>query len=260
MEVIKIFKTGLCSVTFRGLSVQEVIELTSKAGLDGIEWGGDIHVPPGDLKRASEVAVLTEKGNLEVISYGSYYRVGDIEKNNTSFKKVLDTAVHLKAPSIRVWAGTLGSETADQAYRDQVVADARRIATLAEQKNITINFEYHGETLTDTKESAALLMKEIDHPNVNLYWQPAVGLSVSERLASIDKIQSWLSHVHVFHWNITDRLPLSKGKEEWYAYLNKLKTVKQTRYLFIEFVVGDKKEQFLEDAEVLKELIGRFNK
>ena len=202
------YKTGLCSVTFRSLSVEEVIGLVSIAGLDGIEWGGDVHVSVGNLAKASTVAKLTEQHNLEVISYGSYYRVGESKNNDASFEQVLETAVHLKAPAIRVWAGGLGSEEADRTYRNHVVADARKIATLAKQKNITINFEYHGGTLTDTKESAALLMKEIDHSNVNIYWQPAVGLSVDDRLSSIDEVNAWLSHVHVFHWNVTDRLSL----------------------------------------------------
>lgn len=254
------FKTGLCSVTFRSLSVEEVIGLAVTVGLDGIEWGGDVHVPAGNFEQASAVAKLTKKADLEVISYGSYYRVGESKNNDVSFEQILETAVYLKAPAIRVWAGGLGSMEADRTYRDEVVADAREIATLAAQKNITIHFEYHGETLTDTKESATLLMEEIDHENVKIYWQPAVGISVNERLESIQKVLPWLSHVHVFHWDIIDRLALVEGKEEWRTYLNRLQTAEQTRYLMIEFVKEDSKEQFLEDAGVLKELVSEFNK
>ena len=252
------YKIGLCSVTFRSLSVKEIIEVSLKAGIEGIEWGGDIHAPAGDVTQASEVAKLTEQADLEVVSYGSYYRVGADKENAASFEQVLETAVHLKSPAIRVWGGVLGSEEADQEYRNQVIVDTRRIATLAEQKNITINFEYHGGTLTDTKESATLLMNEVDHPNVNIYWQPAVGLEVEKRLESIEKVSPWLSHVHVFHWDIRDKLALKEGKEEWSIYLNKLKTNQETRYLFIEFVKEDSKEQFLEDVEVLKELVEKL--
>jgi hypothetical protein len=46
-------RTGLVSVTFRQLSAEEIIKLVVCAGLEGIEWGGDIHVPHGDLKRSS---------------------------------------------------------------------------------------------------------------------------------------------------------------------------------------------------------------
>ena len=34
------WKTGLTSVTFRKLSCEEIIQLASRARLDGIEWGG----------------------------------------------------------------------------------------------------------------------------------------------------------------------------------------------------------------------------
>ena len=39
---------GLCSVTMRQLGVEEVAKLAAESGLRAIEWGGDIHVPPGD--------------------------------------------------------------------------------------------------------------------------------------------------------------------------------------------------------------------
>ncbi len=48
--------TGLCSITFRSLSVDAIIELATKARLDGIEWGSDVHVPPGDLELAGRNA------------------------------------------------------------------------------------------------------------------------------------------------------------------------------------------------------------
>lgn len=254
------YKIGLCSVTFRNLSVEEIIDLASKAGLDGIEWGGDIHVEPGKLERASEVAQLTENANIKVTSYGSYYRVGDEKANSHSFEEILTTAEHLNAPAIRVWAGTLGSKEADEQYRVSVVKDAQRIADLAEQKNISIHFEYHGDTLTDTKASAAKLMEEVNHPNVYIYWQPAVGESVQERITSIEKVSPWLSNVHVFHWDITDRLPFADGTDDWIRYLDKLKSKEQTRYLLMEFVKGDRKEQFLEDVDVLKRLVKKFTR
>ena len=42
-------RPGLCSVTFRALDVPAVVRLAAEAGLERIEWAGDVHVPPGDL-------------------------------------------------------------------------------------------------------------------------------------------------------------------------------------------------------------------
>ena len=55
-------KLGLLSVTFRSLPYQRIIELAVKAGLDGIEWGGDEHVPPGNLKLAQEIGQAYDAG------------------------------------------------------------------------------------------------------------------------------------------------------------------------------------------------------
>ena len=38
-------ESGLVSITFRKLTVEKIIELVKEAGLQGIEWGGDVHVP-----------------------------------------------------------------------------------------------------------------------------------------------------------------------------------------------------------------------
>ena len=45
-------KTSVASVTFRRKSVCEVAELARRAGLDAVEWGGDIQVPPGNAQAA----------------------------------------------------------------------------------------------------------------------------------------------------------------------------------------------------------------
>ncbi|MEC2158339.1 sugar phosphate isomerase/epimerase family protein [Virgibacillus halodenitrificans] len=247
------FKLGLCSVTFRDSSVEEVIDISKKAGISGIEWGGDVHVPPLS-DRAKEVARLTEQAGLEVVSYGSYYRLGHGENNQ--FEEILQTAIQLKAPGIRVWAGKKGSEQADEKYRKKVAEDARRIAELAKEADIRIHLEYHGKTLTDTAESAADLLKMINHESVFLYWQPAVSLPVENRLKNIEKIRQWLSNIHVFHWHGTEKLPFENGMEEWKKYLNKLEPeADETRYLLMEFVKDGKPTQFFDDVQALKSLV-----
>jgi hypothetical protein len=83
--------TGLASVTFRSLSTGRIIGLAKNANLDGIEWGGDIHVPPGDIALAVKIRVETLKAGLKVLSYGSYYKT----LTGGVFTPVLETAVAL---------------------------------------------------------------------------------------------------------------------------------------------------------------------
>src|SRR4051812_49693737 len=102
-------RTGLVSVTFRALGPQQVVELVRQANLDAIEWGGDIHVPHGDTARAREVRTMTLDAGLAVAAYGSYYRAAVSDADGLPFARVLETAVALEAPTIRVWAGNKAS-------------------------------------------------------------------------------------------------------------------------------------------------------
>jgi len=64
-----------------------------------IEWGGDVHVPTGDLAGAREVAARCGDAGIAVEAYGSYFRASG------EFGPVLETAVALGAPRVRVRAG-----------------------------------------------------------------------------------------------------------------------------------------------------------
>lgn len=243
---------GLVSVTFRQLSPREVTALVSKAGLASIEWGGDIHVPHGDVKRAGEVRYMTHEAGLTVAAYGSYYRVGPEEKG--AFEAVLDTAVALGAPTIRVWAGVQGSAQADDAYWGRVVDDTRRIANLATPAGITITYEFHANTLTDTHDSARKLLETVGHPNVKAYWQPPRYSSLDDNLAGLEAVFPWLHNIHVFNWHITtgERLPLADGADVWSHYLEKVTTTGRRHFALLEFVKDDDPENFLQDAATLK--------
>lgn len=246
--------TGLVSVTFRKLSPEEIIQLTAKAGLDGIEWGGDIHVPHGDTRRAREVLKMTKDAGLKVASYGSYYRIG-AKENQVPFGDVLETAAALEAPTIRVWAGIRGSDEADEEYWNTVIEESRRLSDIASTAGITVSYEYHNETLTDTPEAADRLLRSVNHTNIRTYWQPPLNLEKAMRLSSLQQITPWLSNLHVFYAENGKKLPLANGKQEWMRYFAYANTLKEGRYAMLEFVKGDSPEQFLDDAAALKEMI-----
>jgi 3-dehydroshikimate dehydratase len=246
-------KGGLVSITFRQLSPKEIVDLMGKSGLSGIEWGGDVHVPHGNLSVAREVGMMTKAGGLEVAAYGSYYRVGcEGQENVPPFTSVLETAVELGAPLIRVWAGDRGSDKADEAFWNRVIEDSKRIGDMAQKEGVTIAYEYHGNTLTDTLQAAQKLLKEVEHPNVRSYWQPLPHHDMGSRVRGLEQILPWLENIHVFHWINTDKHPLEGGTKEWAKYLELVQSLEGKRYALIEFVKDNQPEQFLKDAEVLK--------
>ena len=243
-------KSGLVSVTFRKLTPAHIIQLVVDAGLEGVEWGGDVHAPPGDARLAQEIARMTVDAGLSVAAYGSYYRVGAPDAGD--FQAIVDTALALGAPIIRVWAGNRGSADADDAYWAHVVSESRRIADIAATAGLTVSYEYHGRTLTDTNASAQLLLRRVDHPAICAYWQPPVDGAPEYCAEGLAALLPRLSNVHVFHWlPATVRQPLSAGHEVWRTYIDIVKSIPGDRYALIEFVKDDQPAQFMQDAAIL---------
>ncbi len=248
-------RTGLVSITFRKLSCREVVDLVAAAGMDGIEWGGDVHVPHGDLQRAHDVAAMTTDAGLAVPSYGSYYRVGHHEP--CPFEAVVETAAALGAPLIRVWAGKQGSAAADDEYRRLVADEMCRIADLAAGADMRVACEWHNNTLTDTNESAFALLDAVDRQNVRCYWQPTPGMGERERLAGLLGLieRGKLAHVHAYQWEGHDRLSLAEGADRWEGFCRPVAEDAEEHFVMMEFVAGDGPEQFVADAETLKRIV-----
>lgn len=242
--------TGLVSITFRDRSPAGVVELVYKAQLEGIEWGGDVHVPPGDLARAREVRRLTELAGLETAAYGSYYRAG--EGSTAGFSAVLASAVELGAPVIRIWAGSKNWDNADEDYRRAVIDDCRRIADRAAQEGIAVACEYHRSTLTETNLSAAAFIAAVGHPNFLTYWQPPIDMGFEERLAGLIAALPRLSHMHCFHWLGEQRRPLAEGSVDWQKYLAAVQRAPGDHYVLLEFVPDNSPQAFAQDAATLR--------
>ncbi|MDA1193283.1 MAG: TIM barrel protein [Candidatus Poribacteria bacterium] len=250
---------GLVSITFRQLAPLEIVELVATSGLSAIEWGGDVHAPHGDLDTATTVRAMTEDAGLTVSAYGSYYRVGESEQEGLDFRRVLDSANALGAPVIRVWAGRQGSAEADPKYRRRIVGDSRRIADQAESVDIRIAFEYHGNTLTDTNESAQQLLEDVDHANINTFWQPPNDQDDNNCADGLRAVLPRLESLHVFHWARMDgkneRRPLSEGIDRWTRFFDLARHSDRDHHAMIEFVRNDDPQQFLADARALSTLL-----
>ena len=250
-------RSGVASVTFRELSPEQIVRLAQDAGLDGIEWGGDVHVVHGDIARATEVREATEDAGLCVASYGSYYRVGCEQRYEKppTFDEVLETAVALRAPTIRVWAGNRASADASDAWWKTVLDETRRVADLAAAAGVRVAFEFHGGTLTDTTESACRLLERVNHDNVGGYWQIQLDRSQAERYASLEQVMPWLANLHVFYWEEFVRKPLAAGADEWRRYFERAARDGEDRFALLEFVEDDDPKNLARDAETLNALL-----
>jgi sugar phosphate isomerase/epimerase len=247
-------RSGLVSITFRQLSVERIVELVAGAGLDGIEWGGDVHVPHGDLSRARDVRVLCERAGLAVAAYGSYYHLGAGE----AFDGVLGVACELAAPTVRVWAGEKGSADADAAYRERIADESRALAAAAAREGTVVAFEFHGGTLTDTPASALSLLAGAGCDSLRCYWQPVVEESAAANVGALRALAGHLANVHVFHWDGGRRCALAEGQDNWRQYLPEIEAAGGDRFAMLEFVRDDEPAAFAEDAATLKQWLAQL--
>lgn len=248
---------GLVSISFRELPPGQIVALCRENQIKAIEWGGDVHVPHGDLAVAAQVRELMWQNNLISTAYGSYYRLAVSPHDGLPFSSVLASAVALDTKAIRVWAGNRGSVDADSNWRGQVIDDALRCADLAAAKSIQICYEFHGGTLTDTTESTCELLAATEHPFIKTLWQPPHGRPLDECLSSLRLLASRLHHVHAFHWwpDPSHRLPLREGASRWAAYIATLRSSGCDPDILLEFVRNDDPAALIDDALFLRELL-----
>jgi 3-dehydroshikimate dehydratase len=246
---------GLVSITFRQLDVRAVVELAAESGLQSIEWGGDVHVPVGDLTAAKQARAACADAGLQISSYGSYIRVTE---DDLPFDQVLETAIALGAPSIRVWAGRSGSADATPEHRRHVATVIAQAADAAAAQDVTINLEYHRNTLTDTAPSALKFLDEVASQRtttrlpVRSYYQSHRATPADEALKAVHALREHLVHVHVFSLDANGRrLPLAARADLWQPLFAELATEDRTYHVQLEHVAGDDPAQLQRDAAAL---------
>lgn len=251
---------GLCSVTLRAAPIDDVARLAGECRLVGIEWGGDVHVPAGDLGAAMRARAATAAADAVVASYGSYLFAAGPPADGEA-DAVLTTAVALGAPNVRVWAG-FGVEPGSSAY-DTVVDELRRFCSAAAAGSVTVGLEYHGGTPTATLAGTAALLDAVGAPNLFTYWQPPYWrgpTAPQSDAAEVSELGPRLSHLHVYEWaSAEDRRPLAEGRARWEAVARAARAVdgewSGDRYAFLEFVLADDPAALRRDAAVLGDLL-----
>ncbi len=251
-------RPGLCSITFRQLSADEVVDLAAAAGLDGIEWGSDLHVPVGDATVAEAVADRCRAAGLACPSYGSYVQAGQTPRDEV--ERVADTAATLGVDNVRIWTPYGTGPDAPDAERAAVVAGVAEAVAVIDARGLTTSLEYHVGTLTETAASALAVLAEVDHPGLFTYWQPLVSLDDAGAVAELVRVAGRLSHLHVYRWGtgFTDRYPLADGASLWKPALAAVPDggawtdAGRDRWAFLEYVRDDDPGQLAADAATLR--------
>nr|WP_314458700.1 TIM barrel protein [uncultured Clostridium sp.] len=248
---------GMVSATFRDKSVERILTLCRQAGLSAVEWSENAHVFPGDRRGSEQLYEKTRDAGLLVAAYGSYYRLGEYQDPEAVFVRTAESAAALKAPVIRIWAGTRPSAAVGDKEFVRLAGEAAVVAQIASDYGMKAAFEWHKDTLTDTNQSAARLLHASGHDNLYCLWQPTADLTMEERLYGLDLLSDRILNLHIYYWKNGEKRPLEEGKEKWLQYLKHAdRTV--PRYGLLEFVRNAAEEQFLEDAAALHRILGEM--
>ena len=256
-------RPGLCSITYRALEANEVMDLAAAVELEGVEWGADVHVPTGDEAEAARVADRCHEAGLACPSYGSYVQAGQTPQEEV--ERVADTAMALGAINVRIWTpyGTGPDASTDE--RAAVVAGVAKAVDVAAARGLTTSLEFHVGTLTETAASTLALLAEVDHPDLFTYWQPLPSLDDNEAVAELVRVTRRLSHLHVYNWGtgFTDRYPLAEGASLWNPAFAAVPddgmwtTADRDRWAFLEYVPDDDPAQLADDAATLRDWLAR---
>lgn len=278
-----LLKSGMCSITMRELDADDVVALAERAGLAGIEWGADGHVPPGDLDAAKSVARRCADAGVAVTSYGTYLGIAPFEDPDVppdDLAAVLDSAETLGAPLIRVWTAFGTESDAPEADRAAVVATTRAITAAAARRGLGVALEFHPGTLTHTAAGARTVLDACateggGDPALRTHWQPDPALTPAEALAELRLVTDSLAYLHVFAWGpggIAERYPLADGAELWRPALAIAGDAPPLafdlgpapaaqpveRYALLEYVADDDPEQLVTDAATLNAWIAQL--
>jgi len=238
---------GLCSISFRKNSPEEILSAMKEAGLSVIEWGSDVHCPP---ERAGEISILQNQYGIKCCSYGTYFRIGvtPIEELN----KYIVAAKTLGTDVLRLWCGDKNSEDHTESEKRELFTVCKTAMEIAEAKGVTLCMECHNNTYTNSKESALELMQAVNSPHFRMYWQPNQLRSEEENILYAKLLSQYTVNIHVFNWNKKEKYPLRSAKDIWKNYLS---CFDKGENLLLEFMPDNRIESLKTEAEALKEIV-----
>ena len=241
---------GLCSISFRQHSPRQIAEAVKAAGLQCIEWGSDVHAPCDDPARLQEIVELQKEFGITCSSYGTYFRIG--RNTPEELPAYIRAAKLLGTNILRLWCGTKGSESYTPEELEDLYAQCRELAKIAEDAGITLCMECHGGTVTDRPQPGYDLMKAVNSPAFRMYFQPCQTRSYEENIAQLKLLAPYVAHLHVFNWEGSQKFPLRDGIDQWKGYLSCLQG---DRALLLEFMPDNRIESLPEEAQALREII-----
>ncbi len=242
------FKLGLCSVTFRKKSVEEVVQAARKAGVSFIEWGSDVHVRT--LEDACKVKKLCDDSDIKISSYGSYFNC--IEYDGIKWSEICRIAKEMGAGSIRVWLGKKNSEITSEDEYKILLSNTEKMCDIASEYNLLVCPECHDNTFNNNTDAILKFIRELNKDNFKTYFQSRY-FRFEYDMDRIDRTYDYIKDVHVSYRDLKkEQIFRKKDKNYLDKLLKKLKSKEFNGIIMVEFVSHDSEKIFLKDVQKLK--------
>ncbi len=242
------FRIGLTSTTFKKKSIEQIVSVAQKAGVEYIEWGENYHVnTPEDAKKTK---ALCDAAGINIRSYGSYYRVGTNDEE--AIKRICKVASIMGAESIRVWLGRKNSEeTSNEEYLN-LLADAKALCTEAEKYGLIICPECHDHTYNNNTDAFLQFKKALGCSNFATYYQSRY-FRFEYDLDRIDRTYDYIKDVHISFSEVRREQRFRKKNRKYLpAILEKLKEKDFDGIVMIEFTAFSSERCFIGDVRRLR--------
>ena len=242
------FKLGLCSVTFRKKTAEEIVRIAKNAGVSYIEWGGDVHVK--SIEDAKKVKSLCDKADIKISSYGSY--CNSAEYNEEKWRSTCEIAREMGAASVRIW---LGKKSSLYTSRDEyilILRNTKKMCDIASEYGLLVCPECHRNTFNDNTSAFLRFSKELKRGNFRTYFQSRY-FRMAYDLDRIDRTYNYIRDVHVSYRDLKrEQLLRKKDKNYLDTLLKKLKEKNFDGIVMVEFVSYGSEKRFYKDIEKLK--------
>ena len=172
-----------------------------------------------------------------------------------ALESYIEAAKILGTDILRLWCGNKSGAAMTTREREDLLCECRRAAAIAKSYDVKLCMECHKNTFTENSQDAVWLMQSVNSPNFCMYWQPFQWQDTKQNLENARTIAPYARHIHVFHWQNSQKLPLSNAIEEWCGYL---KQFTKPRTLLLEFMPDDRIESLLSESCSLKTIIGEL--
>lgn len=200
---------SICSTGFKTKTLEEVISIAVRLGLDGVElWTGHLeeYEHRGGTPDSLNQLLIHNQLSVPMLSGYTYFSKSQEEFQDelVSVRTAANWAQAIRCPRIRTFAGHLPSAEAEEEHWKRTIRGLSIASRECQSVNVKLAVEIHNNTLADREDKIGELLKAVDEPGLELIYD-GFNLHVDQLdpLPPLERFIPMISHVHVknYKWN-----------------------------------------------------------